>query len=236
MGIGSGAPVDESGEIAAIKKLHELKRPSYCIFDVGANQGQFVSLISSYFRQHENYQVHCFEPSVYTFRILSQKLACNNHVILNNRGLGEKNGEFELFYDKPGSGKSSLIKRKLDHFNIEFNLSEKVTIDTVDNYCQDNNIGRIDLLKIDTEGHEMDVLNGSQKMFQSNSIQMVSFEFGGCAIDARKYFQDFYYFFNSKKFSLYRITPSGYLYPIPNYQEVYEQFRTTNFLAINDRG
>jgi Methyltransferase FkbM domain len=106
----------------------------------------------------------------------------------------------------------------------------------VDNYSQYNNIDRIDLLKIDTEGHEMDVLTGSQRMFQSNSIQMVSFEFGGCAIDARKYFQDYYYFFKSINFSLYRITSSGYLYPIPNYQEIYEQFRTTNFLAINDRG
>ena len=74
MGIGSGAPVDESGEIAAIKKLHELKRPSYCIFDVGANQGQFVSLISSYFRQHENYQ------EVY------EQFRTTNFLAINDRG------------------------------------------------------------------------------------------------------------------------------------------------------
>jgi hypothetical protein len=97
MGIGSGAPVDESGEFAAIKKLKELKRTNYCIFDIGANQGQFVSLISSYFQEHKNYQVHCFEPCAYAFGILSQKLAGNNNVILNNKGLGEKRGELELF-------------------------------------------------------------------------------------------------------------------------------------------
>jgi hypothetical protein len=65
---------------------------------------------------------------------------------------------------------------------------------------------------------------------------MVMFEFGGCNIDTRTYFQDFFYFFKKHDMSIYRITPSGFFHPIPKYLEELEQFRTTNFLATRERG
>jgi hypothetical protein len=70
-------------------------------------------------------------------------------------------------------------------------------------------------------------------MFGDRKIRMVSFEFGGCNIDSRTYFQDFYYFFRDHGMKeIFRITPSGYLVPIHDYREIYEQFRTTNFLVL----
>jgi len=69
-------------------------------------------------------------------------------------------------------------------------------------------------------------------MFNAKSIDLVAFEFGGCNIDTRTFFQDFWYFFREVHFRIFRITPSGYLYPIESYKEIYEQFRTTNFIAI----
>ncbi len=61
---------------------------------------------------------------------------------------------------------------------------------------------------------------------------MATFEFGGCNIDTRTYFQDFYYFFEDVGMRVLRITPSGFLTPIDSYKEVYEQFTTTNFVAL----
>ncbi|MBU1864122.1 MAG: FkbM family methyltransferase, partial [Candidatus Omnitrophica bacterium] len=118
-------------------------------------------------------------------------------------------------------------------FNINFSQSEKVSIDTIDNYCSENNIQQIDLLKIDVEGHELDVLTGAEKMFKSCSIRIVSFEFGGCNIDTRTFMKDFFDFFTKKNMKIYRITPSGFLCPLPAYNELNEQFRTTNFIATN---
>ena len=69
-----------------------------------------------------------------------------------------------MHYDSAGSGLASLTKRKLDHFNIDFSKEEKVDIDTIDNYCAENSIDHIHLLKIDIEGHELDVLSGSKRM------------------------------------------------------------------------
>ena len=69
-------------------------------------------------------------------------------------------------------------------------------------------------------------------MFLNNSIDMVTFEFGGCNIDTRTFFQEFWYFFTKNDMDIYRITPSGYLYKLEQYKEIIEQYRTTNFIAI----
>ena len=137
-----------------------------------------------------------------------------------------------LYFDKTGSELASLTKRKMDQFGIDFNKSEKVKVTTIDQYCLENTINHIQLLKIDIEGHELDALIGARKMFDKKAIDIVSFEFGGCNVDSRTFFQDFWYFFSEINMKIFRIVPSGYLYPIDSYKQTYEQFKTTNFIAI----
>ena len=150
------------------------------------------------------------------------------------RSLSLKKREAVLHFNSVGSGLASLTKRRLDHFGIDFNKSEKVEISTIDNYCSENAINHIHLLKIDIEGHELDALAGARRMFDKKSIDIVTFEFGGCNIDTRTFFQDFWYFFSEINMKMFRITPSGYLYPIESYNEIYEQFRTINFIATSN--
>jgi len=233
MGIGSGGGVSSSGEQSIFHVLEQRIKPPYCIFDVGSNKGQFLSLILDNVSASD-FSVHCFEPGHETFAILLESSQKDKRIKLNNIGLGKEKGEFVLHYDSAGSGLASLTKRKLDHFNINFNKKEKVEINTIDNYCSENSIDHIHLLKIDIEGHELDALSGAKEMFASKSIDIVTFEFGGCNIDTRTFFQDFWYFFNEANFKIFRITPSGYLYPLESYKEIYEQFRTINFIAISN--
>ena len=51
-----------------------------------------------------------------------------------------------------------------------------VEIDTVDNYCQSNEIGKIDILKIDTQGYEDKVLLGASNMINNKRIKFIEFE------------------------------------------------------------
>ena len=229
-GIGSGGNVENSGEKSILKRLTSLKQDSYCLFDVGANKGDFTQIILTLFN-NDNIQVHSFEPSKATFEFLKNNIK-SDKVILNNKGLGKEAGTFPFYTDRPGSGAASLTKRNLDYLSVDFGYSEDVSIDTLDNYCNENNIKDIDLLKLDVEGHEMDVLEGSKEMLSRNVIKMISFEFGGCNIDTRTFLRDFYYLLNEFDYSLYRITPSGYFYPLNKYSEKLEQFRTTNFIGI----
>jgi FkbM family methyltransferase len=236
MGIGSGADVDSSGERIVLDLLRRSSgsvRP-LCILDVGSNQGQFLKLLLSELYETPH-QIHCFEPSPSTFAILRANATEQSNVVFNMFGLGIASGEFDLFSDSTGSGLASLSKRRLEHFNIEFNHCERIEIRTLDSYCYEKNIGNIDLLKIDVEGHELEVLNGGVRMFSERRIQMLTFEFGGCNIDSRTFFQDFYYFLNSHGMSsIFRIMPSGGLHKITSYNEELEQFRTTNFIALRN--
>lgn len=233
MGIGSAANVLSSGEKAIFHVLKQRLKPPYCIFDVGSNKGQFLHLILENIAV-DDFSIHCFEPGHETFKILVESSKEDKQIKLNNIGVGKEKGKAILHYDNVGSGLASLTKRNLEHFSIDFSKAETVEIDTIDNYCSKNMINHIDLLKIDVEGHELDVLAGAKNMFATKSIEIVTFEFGGCNIDTRTFFRDFWYFFSELNFSVFRITPLGYLYPIKSYMEVHEQFRTTNFLAVSN--
>lgn len=234
MGVGSGETVSESGEVGVLKKLKTLHSPPYCIFDVGSNKGQYLDLVLSTLGD-EPFHIHCFEPLSHVFGTLSDRAKGDPRVTVNNFGLAGQKGKFDLFFSAEGSG-GSLSRRQLDSFGISFSHSEKVAIDTVDNYCADRGVERIHLLKADIEGHEMDLLTGAQGMFEKRAISMVTFEIGGCNIDTRTFYKDFFYFFREKGMDVYRITPTGYLHPLPDYREIDEQFRTTNFVAIANRG
>lgn len=234
LGIGGGSHVSSSGERVVFKKLLELPRlgsAPLCIFDVGSNQGQFLRLIE------ENiavpHQVHCFEPSRYTFGILQKSASSWSHVTLNNLGLGKAAGEFDLFSDEDGSGLASLSQRRLEHHGIDFSRRERVRLETLDSYCAGHDIERIDLLKLDVEGHELDVLEGGKRMFAEGRVQALMFEFGGCNIDSRTFFRDFYHFFQAHGMgSIFRILPTCDLQPVGRYTETLEQFATTNFLVL----
>jgi len=235
MGVGSGSGVESSGEKKVLDVLSLKYQPPYCIFDVGSNQGQHLQLVLRYFSKHD-LRVHCFEPSSHSFKILEMRVDSEHKlkVKLNNVALGKERGERTLYYNNPGSGLASLTKRRLDHFGIDFGDSETVRVDTLDNYCRENDIEKIDLLKCDVEGHELNVFFGASDMFRKQAIGIVTFEFGGCNIDTRSFFQDFYYFFKEVRMGIFRITPSGYLFPIRSYREIFEQFRTTNFVAMKE--
>lgn len=232
-GIGAGTDIASSGERTVFEQLlwrsHWGERIS--IFDVGANRGQFLHLARCSL-EGRDFTVHCFEPARRTFELLRESAARLPDTILNNCGLGREPGEFDLYYDAAGSGLASLTKRELAHFGVEMAHSEKVRIATLDAYCAGHGIERIDLLKIDVEGHELDVLHGARRMFAQSAIGMVLFEFGGCNIDTRTFFQDFYRFFAERNMHISRITPAGTLFELETYSEALEQFRTSNFVAI----
>ncbi len=226
LGFGYGAESLES-EIKSFKSFI----PNGKVFiDVGANKGLYTDALMKQFPKFSN--VFLFEPSSTNFDILMEKFEKIDGIVLNKQGLAEKNSDSTLFSDKAGSGLAGLSKRKLDHFGIDFNFKEEIKIIRFDDYWQkENNQLAIDLFKIDVEGHELSVLEGVGSII--NYIKIIQFEFGGCNIDTRTYFQDFWYFFKDKNFDIYRITPLGPIH-IKKYKESYERFETTNYFCVNN--
>ena len=199
------------------------------VFDVGANIGSYSSAVIS--RLGKEVRLYCFEPSKKAFDVLVSNLNEHENVELFNFGFEDKEEFVTLYSNAEGSGLASIYNLRLDHFGISMKHTEKICIRTLNNFCRDNEIEYINLLKLDVEGHELKVLNGAHHLIDSNSIDFIQFEFGGCNIDSRTYFQDFFYLLNPY-YKIYRVLKDG-IAPIEHYKETYKIFTTTNYLAIS---
>lgn len=232
IGLGGGG-VEDTGESHVLQMLSkDISRKNskkilpLIFFDVGSNQGQFAKFVIK--SLGEKVSLFCFEPSKNTFDTLTQNLEGFRNTKLYNFGLGERDQLLSLYADKEMSGHASLYDRK--HFDKSTTkLVETVEIKSLDKFCSENKISHIHYLKLDVEGHELSVLNGSTKMLQAGAIDYIQFEFGGCNIDSRTYLRDFFEIL-SDNYDLFRLLRNG-LAPIKTYDEILEVFTTTNFIA-----
>ncbi|MFL0658640.1 FkbM family methyltransferase [Cylindrospermopsis raciborskii UAM/DH-MRr] len=215
-------------EIAVAKKLMQSLKPELLMIDIGGNIGDYTYQLRKGFKQAE---VHIFEPSIVNVNKLSQRFKGDPLVILNPVGVSNCEGSFLLYSNEQGSGIASLSKRRLDHFDISFDFSEQIQTICFENYWINQlNRKRINLVKLDIEGHELDALRGFGSAIWAT--ELIQFEFGGCNLDTHTTFQDFFYFFKEHNYEIYRITPFG-SEKISKYREIDEFYSTTNFIARN---
>lgn len=195
------------------------------IVDIGANVGNYTSEIVSKYPECE---IHLFEPAKINFEKLKSRFSELN-VHINNCGISNLKCEGNLYSDYSGSGLASIGKRRLDHFDIKYDVFEKIKIIRFEDYWVETlNKRVIDLVKIDVEGYELDVLKGFGKALEIANV--IQFEFGGCNIDTKTTFQDFWYFFKENSFQIFRVTPFG-VQKIDAYTEIDEFYSTTNYIC-----
>lgn len=138
------------------------------LFDVGANKGQTVQQLKAAFALGE---VHAFEPSPATFRDLSQVAAGLPGVTLNNCGVGAEPGTLPL-QENEHSELSSFLPPDQRLWG-DLQKQTEVPIVTVDGYSADHDIASINLLKTDTQGFDLQVIDGASKLLAANRIQMI---------------------------------------------------------------
>lgn len=231
IGLGAGA-FDCANEVQTIanlfRELGEEISPDMLIIDVGGNSGEWTYEALTIW---PNSKFLIFEPSTTASKILTNNFNSFKNVSVVTKALSDSVGTASLFSDIPGSGLGSLAKREISYLGINFNFSENVEVDTLDNILETNPTS-LAILKIDVEGYELAVLRGSTRLFCSkNRPKVVQFEFGGASIDTRVFFKDFWNFFNMYEYKIYRIGKRS-LFRINEYSENLEIFKTTNFIAV----
>lgn len=196
------------------------------VFDVGANVGNWTALALSL---NPALHIHCFEPSAATFRHLQARAFEKGKVSLNQLGLSASPGEMTLHVFEEAAGTNSLYRR--EGLLIEQTQTEQIHLDTLDAYCQRENITRIDLLKMDVEGHELRVLQGAAQMLFQGSIRQIQFEYGGSYIDARILLKDMFELLASYGYRLHKVYPRR-LRPVDYYEQRLENLQYQNWVAI----
>jgi len=219
--------IETNGELRYMKRV--LPKCS-TVFDIGANVGHWAALA---LRINQSLQLHCFEPGKVTYRKLLQNSFPAN-VICNNFGMSSEPGEAPLFIFEDGAGINSLYKREgLESFGLSKQENyELVRLDTVDDYCKQKGIDSIDLLKIDVEGHELEVFRGTAQMLFQGRVKVIQFEYGGCNIDAGVLLKDIFNFFSDYNYNFYKIC-SRELRLVARYDQCLENFQHQNWLIVD---
>jgi len=132
-----------------------LTAPTDTVLDIGANIGVFAILQGKRLTQG---RVYAFEPSPTTYARLRRNVSLNrlDNVETFPLALGDRNGRVR-FIDKPISLNSYVSTDAAQEGAVE------VEAQTLDAFVATRGIDRIDLMKIDTEGHELPVLAGGAR-------------------------------------------------------------------------
>ena len=155
------------------------------VFDVGANRGQTAKEIH---RWLPGVDLHCFEPSPETF----QRLRANvKDASLHPYGLGAQVGTHRM--NPTGNDLTARIQEESgSSVDIDRGSLIDVELSTVDAEMKNHGLERIDVLKIDVEGHEMSVLEGADQTLSDGRVDVILVEtrFGSTGADWQTPFQD----------------------------------------------
>ena len=124
--------------------------PEDIVVDCGAYVGGF-----SLSAQRAARQVHVFEPSSLNYAACVANFRNNDAVVVNHAGLFNRGGEIELNLSTSGVEHSMLAPDDGDVIGVE-----KVKIFRLDEYCRAHGVDKIDFLKIEAEGVELEVHEG----------------------------------------------------------------------------
>jgi FkbM family methyltransferase len=133
-------------------------QPGHVCIDVGANFGWFTVLMSQ--RAGEQGAVHAFEPIRDTAQLLQRNVDINNcrNVYVNPIALDDTDATREIFVPDIGVSGSFALHEYRDNFD-----SETVTTMTLDRYVELQELPRIDFIKADIEGAELNMLRGAAR-------------------------------------------------------------------------
>lgn len=161
--------------------LKKNKLEFHNVIDIGGHHGELYNSMKKNKINFERY--HIFEPFKDSF-LLIQKFT-DEKLIKYNIGLSDKEGTADLLLSNWETSNTlnknidmSSKRNKFKQFlykDDQYKSKETIEINTLDNLFLNKEVNEI-LLKIDVEGHEVEVLEGGSELFKSNRVKFILIE------------------------------------------------------------
>ena len=148
-------------------KFKDLNSDSVVI-DIGGFKGDWAFYIA------DNYKctVHVFEPfKINYYKIMLRRLF-HNKIILHNLAISDRKGTLDFFITSNSDGHSIYDRSKSKLKKSVKKSSVKST--SLRDFFTENSIEKVDLIKMNCEGAEIEILN-SLDQEQANKIKQISF-------------------------------------------------------------
>ena len=126
------------------------------MIDIGANIGIFARPSAEQFEH-----VICFEPVFKNFEVLQKNLETYSNVELHNLGLSDRDQTATFEFQTLKCGHTKQVEEFVPNPEFEQHTGELTTLDRF-------NFESVDWIKIDVEGFENAVLDGSRDTIQRN--------------------------------------------------------------------
>jgi FkbM family methyltransferase len=148
-------------ENTELRFVEKFLAPGMCVLDIGAHHGLYTLLASK--RVGSGGKVIAFEPSPRERHLLARNLRLNSasNVHIEPFALGHESSKAELF----------LVQGEEDGCNslrppavVASTQTVLVDVNSLDDYLEKAEIGRVDFVKLDVEGAEREVLLGAQRL------------------------------------------------------------------------
>ena len=134
---------------------------NWTVFDIGSNIGLHTILLNKKFK---NLNMYSFEPIPNTFDILKINLGLNNITSkIFNCGISDDNTNIQFYFNKGQTAASSMRDLKEDKENTDIITCKVMTLDS---FCEEQKIEKIDFIKIDVEGSELLAFKGGMKVLE----------------------------------------------------------------------
>lgn len=166
------SPLISRGEFEKLETniIKRLVREGMNVCDIGAHIGYYSLLVSTLVGGTG--RVYAFEPDPINYYILKENKILNkfNNLVLSKAAISSKTGKTNLFLCRDNSGDHRIFDAEKKRPSIEINVT------TLDNYFK-NFKKKLDLIKMDIQGAEMEALKGMVNCIKKNEEIILITEF-----------------------------------------------------------
>ena len=214
----------KNGELRVVKLMSVIDPK--CIFDVGANVGEWSQIASDIFPSAE---IHAFEIVPTTFSELRTNTSNLKNVVPINFGLSDEETDIAIYLGAQGSTDATAFKIEGmtlhdKHYVTEVQGHTRKGID----YLTEQRIDVIDFLKIDVEGMDLRVIKGFEDAI--TKVRALQFEYGIFNISSHDLLADFCQHLKRYGFVVGKVFPKSVTFF--DYDYNMENFHGSNYVAV----